>query len=304
MRPRSSIFHLALAAALLVPVLLPLPARAAAPADGFGAPLGGPEPPPAAPPAAGPAPAAPTADAVQPDPAADPWGGARRPWLYAADPTAPAPGGVIAALGVGYAQVDRGAARPFAADVAHAGAVFDVSAEVGLARYASLHAQGLLAGEGAGEPVRAGVFAGASFFPLPAGFPVDLSLSGGYLRELGGSNGIWGRVGVAGDLGAARLSFTALGEHVLAEGRDGMDVLLTSGVSYRLGPARLGLEYVVQDLEGAWDPEEADGGIRHFIGPTAALELGRRVQIAAGPAFGLAQGSPDVLGRLAATYAF
>lgn len=249
-------------------------------------------------------PVAPAADVVAPEGAVDPWKGARRPWLYAADPTAPAPGHAIAALGVSYAQVDRGAARPFAADVAHAGAVFDVAVEVGVARFASVHAQGLLAGDGADAPVRAGALAGASLFPLPAGAPVDLAISAGYLRELGGSNGVWGRVGVAGDLGPARLSLTTLGEHVLEAGRDGIDILVTSGASFALGLARLGIEYVVQDLEGAWEPDEADGGIRHFVGPTASIEIARRVQLAASPAIGLSQGSPDVLGRLAATYAF
>jgi len=233
------------------------------------------------------------------------WGDARRPWLYTADPTAPALGHVITSLGVGYAQVDRGAARPFAADVGHAGAVFDASAEVGVSKYASIHAQGLLAGEGAGTPVRAGVFAGASAFPLPAAYPLDLAVSGGFLRELGGTNGVWARVGVAGDIGRFRLSATALAEKVFDPDRDEADVLLTSGVSVTALPIlRLGIEYVVQDLEGAWDPEEADGGIRHFLGATAALDLGRRVQIAAGPALGLSEGSPGLLGRLTATYAF
>lgn len=252
---------------------------------------------------AAPPPAEPGPDVVE-DPAAG-WGGARRPWLYTADPTGPAPGRVLASLGVGYAQVDRGAARPFAADVAHAGAVFDAGAEVGLARFASLFAQGLLAGEGAAEPVRAGVFAGVNFFPLPARWPVDVALSGGYLRELGGTSGVWGRVGVAGDLGPVRLSFTALGEKVFDPDRDEVDLLVTTGVSVPVLPVlRLGAEYVVQDLEGAWEPEEADGGIRHFVGAVAALELARRVQISAGPAIGLSQGSPELLGRLSATYAF
>lgn len=253
--------------------------------------------------------AAPPADAVAP-PEDGAWHGARRPWLYMTDPTAPAPGHVIAGLAVGYAQVDRGAARPFAADVAHAGAVFDASAEVGLARAASLHAQGLLAGQGADAPVRAGVLAGASLFPLailgkePSDRPFDLALSAGYLRELAGGNGVWGRVAAAKDLGAARLSLSALGEHVLDPGRDGIDILLTTGACYAIGPARLGVEYVVQDLEGAWDPEEADGGIRHFVGPTASVDLAGRAQLAAGPAFGLSAGSPQVLGRFSATYAF
>ena len=234
----------------------------------------------------------------------DLWHGASRPWLYAADPTGPDPYHLVAALGIAYAQIDRGAARPFAADLAHAGAVFDVALELGVASWASLQAQGLLAGESESRPLSAGTMVGASIFPMPDGLPVDLATSAGYLRELGGGNGVWGRVGVAGDIRLVRLGFTALGEHVFEPGRDGVDIMLTSGASLALGPARLGVEYVVQDLEGAWEPEEADGGIRHFVGPTAAVELAGRVQIVAGPAFGLAQGSPDVLGRLAATSAF
>lgn len=231
--------------------------------------------------------------------------GTPRPWLYATDPTAPRPGGVIASLGVGYAQVNRGAARPFAADVAHAGAVFSAGGEIGLARYASLHVEGLLANHGDGSPVGAGAMVGLSAFPLAGRVPFDLSVSAGYLRELEGANGIWARAAIAGDIGRTRLTLSALGEHVFSEGRDGVDILLTSGASIALHQyVRVGAEYVVQDLEGAWDPEEADGGIRHFIGPNVILLLGRGVQIAAGPALGLSTASPRLLGRLAATYAF
>src|SRR4051794_34086290 len=63
---------------------------------------------------------APPRDSTEPADGADPWEDVRRPWLYAPDPTAPPPGHVVAALGMGFAQIDRGAARPFAADVARA----------------------------------------------------------------------------------------------------------------------------------------------------------------------------------------
>ncbi|HVY45445.1 MAG TPA: hypothetical protein VHB21_06175, partial [Minicystis sp.] len=63
-------------------------------------------------------------------------------------------------------------------------------------------------------------------------------------------------------------------------------------------------EYVVQDLEEAGDAEGVDGGVRHFLGPTIALRPLARLQITAGPAFGLSQGSPSVLGRAEASYAF
>lgn len=233
-----------------------------------------------------------------------------RPWLYTADPTAPAPKQVIALLSVGYAQINRGAARPFAADVAHAGAVFSAGGEVGLLRHLSLHAEGLLAGGGErsepeASPLSAGAMLGASAFPLGGRGPVDIAISAGYLRELGSSNGLWFRGAIAGNLGRFRLSASALGEHVFEQGRDGVDVLMTAGASVRaLDILSVGTEYVVQDLEGAWDPEEADGGIRHFVSANATLFLGRRVQLAVGPALGLSPNSPRFLGRMTATYAF
>src|SRR6185295_9575309 len=102
--------------------------------------------------------------------------------------------------------------RPFAGDIAHAGTVFSAGAEVGIFRFASLQAEGLLAGQGSN--VNAGAMLGASVYPLRAGGPIGLAFSGGYLRELGGDNGVWGRAAFAADLGPARLVITALGEHV------------------------------------------------------------------------------------------
>ncbi|HEY8075756.1 MAG TPA: hypothetical protein VIF62_16635, partial [Labilithrix sp.] len=72
-----------------------------------------------------------------------------------------------------------------------------------------------------------------------------------------------------------------------------------------VGPLRLGAEWVGQDLEAAVDPEEAEGGMRCFAGPTASLELmGRRLAIGAGPSFGLTPGSPPLLARGQVAYAF
>ena len=254
-------------------------------------------------------PLAPAPDASEPGKQADPWADVRRPWLYAPDPTAPPPGHVLASLGVGFAQINRGAARPFAADIGHAGAVFSAGAEVGILEIASLHAEGLLAGDGGN--VNTGAMIGASIYPLGRKGPVGLVVSGGYLRELGGANGVWGRAAIAGNLGPIRLILTGLGEHVFSttgpagELRDGIDLLLTAGASYAFTETfQLGAEYVVQDLEAAWDPGELDGGVRHFIGPTATLKLARHIQIGAGPSFGLSAQSPRVLGRMSASYAF
>jgi len=249
----------------------------------------------------------PPADTAEtPAPKTTPWDKTPRPWLYSADPTAPAPGRVLANLSVGYAQTNRGAARPFAADVAHAGAVFSAGGEVGVLRQLSIHAEGILAGQaGTGSPIGAGAMVGVNAFPLGGRGPVDVSISAGYLRELGGANGVWFRGAIAGNVGRFRFSANALGEHVFDVTRDGVDILLSAAASVKTTDwLRLSTEYVVQDLEGAWDPAEADGGIRHFVSANAAVLLANRVQISLGPALGLSPNSPRFLGRLTAAYAF
>lgn len=249
---------------------------------------------------------APTSAETPEPPANDPsavFADVERPWLFSPDATAPPPGRALATMSVGYAQIDRGAARPFAGNIAQAGAVFGAGVEVGVFRFASLHAEGLLSGSGGS--VNAGAMAGATFYPLPAKSWIDIGISIGYLRELGGSDGIWGRASASADLGPVRASVAALAEHVFAPDRDPVDLLLSAGASYRVASFfRLGAEYVVQDLEGAWEEEEEDGGIRHFLSPTATFEIYHRVRLSAGPAFGLSQGSPPIAGRLQAGYSF
>lgn len=248
----------------------------------------------------------PPVDKVEDKPKPSPWNKTPRPWLYSADPTAPAPGHVLASLSVGYAQTNRGAARPFAADVAHAGAVFSANGEIGIFRQLSVSVEGLLAGQaGTTSPIGAGAMVGVNGFPLGGKGPVDVAISAGYLRELGGANGLWFRGSVAGNVGRFRFSANALGEHIFDVTRDGVDILLTAAASVKATDwLRFSTEYVVQDLEGAWDPEEADGGIRHFVSANAALLLANRVQISLGPALGLSPNSPRFLGRLTAAYAF
>jgi hypothetical protein len=54
--------------------------------------------------------------------------------------------------------------------------------------------------------------------------------------------------------------------------RDVVDVITTMGVQRRLNePLRIGLEAVAEDLEGLFDPEEAEGGAKLLLGPTVSL---------------------------------
>jgi hypothetical protein len=140
---------------------------------------------------------------------------------------------------------------------------------------------------------------------------VHLVASAGYLREAwtqtapDGDNGVWGALAVSGDIYRLRMAATVHAEHVFAENRDAVDIMVQAGVNYRIvGPLRLGAEWVGQDLEETFS-DEAEGGARNFVGPTAALQLlGDRLSITAGPSLGIGDRSPKVLGRLALAYGF
>ncbi len=235
---------------------------------------------------------------------------APRSWVYLDDPTTPAPWRVTAftrMTATGFAGTPT---RPFGADIAHPGSVVEMGGELGLTSSLSFTATAYtstLAGEGNGA---LGTMVGMRFAPFAStwlrGTGTHLVFSGGFVRELSRDNGAWGRVSIAQDVGRVRFGSTLHGEHIFANGRDGVDVMVMAGASYNVvGPLRAGVEYVAQDIEGAVDRTEAEGGMRHFIGPTASVELlGKRLTLNGGPAFGLSKGSPPLLGRVGIGYTF
>ena len=81
--------------------------------------------------------------------------------------------------------------------------------------------------------------------------------------------------------------------------------MIQAGASFRIaGEVRAGVEYVGHDLEEA-AATGAEGGARHFLGPTASVQLLEdRLTIVAGPSIGLSGSSPAFLGRVAAAYGF
>jgi hypothetical protein len=218
----------------------------------------------------------------------------------------------------------------FAGNTAMPGAVLQVGGEVGLLPRLSVAASaqmGAPIGNGASELAPGsslGAMAGLRVQVLPPEWQhLHLVLSGGYLREAwqgpayddatdtwhpgspNGANGAWAQVSVAGDVGRLRLAGAVLGEHVFADYRDAVDVMVTAGASYRVaGPFRAGIEYVGQDIEETFSPE-AEGGARHLVGPTASLQLvGERLSIVSGPALGLTSTSPTFVYRVGASYGF
>jgi hypothetical protein len=244
------------------------------------------------------------APATEMEPAPPSHGGpaiAPRPWLYLDDPSLPAPMRAVVTSRATYTK-DSSPTRPFGANLARPGGVVELGGEVGLIDHLSLAASAF----GGGEQLGVGGMAGLRFAPFEGTWKTTHAVvSGGWLHELNGSDGAWLRLSLAQDIQKLRLGVTAHGEHVFASGRDGVDALVMAGASYAIaGPVRAGVEYVAQDLEGALR-DDAEGGVRHFVGPQVALELlDKRLSIATGPAFGIGPQSPPFSGRLAIAYEY
>ncbi len=257
-----------------------------------------------------------------------------RTWLYVDDARVAAPLTVVGFTNVSYTDVGASPARiaspfpstysAFAANVAQPGGMIGVGGEVGLVPHVSVMAVGQMGVGGEAASPNAGAIAGVRFQLLPSSWThTHLVASVGYLREAWsgpvydgdakrwypgaphGDNGAWFQAAFAGDVGRVRLASTVHGEHVFAGGKDSLDVMVQAGVAYRIaGGFRMGVEYVGQDLEEAFDAG-AEGGARHFAGPTASLQLlGDRLTMVAGPSFGLSESSPRLLGRFALAYGF
>jgi len=215
--------------------------------------------------------------------------------------------------------------RAFAANTGQPGTLTSFGAEVGVLPRVSFEALGQVQLRGDGPGVNPGAIAGARLqLAPPSWHNVRLTASAGYLRETSsapagadalrppatssapaGADGAWASFALAVDLQRLRLGLTTLGEHVFAAGRDGVDVMVQAGASYGLTTwLRAGAEWVGQDLEESF-AGGAERGARHFVGPTAAVQLlQERLTIVAGPSLGLSKGAPNLLGRLAVAYGF
>jgi hypothetical protein len=104
---------------------------------------------------------------------------------------------------------------------------------------------------------------------LGSGSRTRLAVGLGARREWGGTTAALGRVSL-GWSGRRTLLFGNLRlEKPFAEGRDAVDLITTLGWLQRVGRGlRIGVEGVGEDLEGLWEPGEAEGGAKLYVGPT------------------------------------
>jgi hypothetical protein len=213
---------------------------------------------------------------------------------------------VFASYGASYSSTGA-ATRPLAALASRGGLVNELGAELGLHERISLHGSVLLApparGESSGQAAGQGSL--RALVTNPGAEPFRLALGAGYARDFSGVSLPFAEATGRLDLGRVRLGGLVHAEKPLAEARDAVDLYAAAGVSVRtVEVLRLGVEYVGQDFEEAWEREEAEGGVRHFAGATFALEPSARLRLTGGPALGLSARSPRWLGRISMTYAF
>lgn len=246
-----------------------------------------------------------------------------RPWLYNDDPTIAAPLRVVAAIGDTYSGNDKSASRAFSSHDTGPGGKANVSLQLGIVRMLAFDVTGLLGGYG--STISGGLMAGARFAPFDgATHGFRLAIAAGYLLDLDQASGAYGRVTASYDVPhvneRVRLAAMVHGEHVFRTGQDALDVFATAGVSVRIVPAfRLGLEYIVQDIEEAFassgpiDPDDApvpgkaEGGVHQFVGLGGTFDLlHHKLFINFGPALAFRPeiGQVAPVGRALVSYSF
>lgn len=111
--------------------------------------------------------------------------------------------------------------------------------------------------------------------PLFVSGPAVVAAGAGMRYEWDGTNVLVGRVMAGSDLGPGRLQGGLVFERAMSSTvrHDAADIVTTIGWSKRITDRLgFGVEGIAQDLEGFWDPAEADGGARLLVGPSLRAE--------------------------------
>jgi hypothetical protein len=229
-----------------------------------------------------------------------------QPFLYMTDTHGPAPRQVVAGYALAFSS-SAGAIRPIPGHFDQEGVVHTLGLEAGVVPRVQLFGTALIAEAiGHSEVGAVAVQGGARvLLTSPRSERFRLVADVAFLREFSADMGIAGQLTASSDLGRLRLAASIHAEHLFATGRDPIDLYGVAGASLRVHRlVRVGAEYVVQDLEAAFDPEEAELGVRHYLGPDVALTLARNhILVTVGAAVQVAS-APGLLARGAVNYVF
>jgi hypothetical protein len=161
-----------------------------------------------------------------------------------------------------------------------------VAIQASRGRFTAIGRVGLVSAGSAYQSSQSGELLVSLVAPSP-GFA--LAAGGGALHEAGGTDVLLARIVAGREAGTWRLHGNLLFQKPLAANRDAVDLITTVGWAWKITPAfALGIEGIGEDLEGFWDPLEAEGGARILVGPSFHLAPpGKKWQFTAtgGPAF-------------------
>ena len=230
-----------------------------------------------------------------------------RAFAFLLDPSTPSKGDVGLEYRIGLAS-GVAADRPLPSTVAASGAEHALTLGYGVTDRIAPFAQVsvLEPATGSGNPLATGRV-GARFQLTRPDRNFRMTVATAAFRDFDGTFGGYARLAASYDIERLRIAGNLHAEHAFHQGRDPVDVLVLAGASYRvLDEFRVGIEYVGQDLEEAFDDQtQAEGGARNFVGPNVALDVVHDVvQLVAGAAVGVDRKSPPVVGSLAMLMTF
>jgi hypothetical protein len=110
--------------------------------------------------------------------------------------------------------------------------------------------------------------------PVLATASMSVAVGGGIRQEWDGTHVLIGRAVAGANVAGGRLqgSFVLERSESSPIRRDAADVVTSVGWSRRIGDRLgVGVEGVGQDLEGFWNPSEAEGGAKLLVGPSVHL---------------------------------
>jgi hypothetical protein len=126
--------------------------------------------------------------------------------------------------------------------------------------------------------------------PVLATESASVAGGGGIRQEWDGTRVLIGRVLAGADVGRGRLQGSLVMERAVSSPvrRDAADVVTSLGWSRRIRERiAIGVEGIGQDLEGFWNPAEAEGGTKLLVGPSVHVHSRSRewtASVTAGPA--------------------
>jgi len=124
---------------------------------------------------------------------------------------------------------------------------------------------------------------------------VNLSAGVGFLKEYTGVDVLLARFALGRNFTRWNLNSNFVLEKPLVSGRDAVDVITTFTSAYRVLPwLWAGIDAIGEDLEGFFEPEEAEGGAKLMVGPTFRFRLSKKMhlRLGGGPIFYMTRNVP------------